>query len=185
MKIIMRKLASVTVSGKLCTVLEALACVVLDKTYNSITIGYNPKTILSSFGFVKVSKQFRFNSRLQLNNEFGSVLQPDWLPILKKAHANALTKGKGFAGVIKRHGFSGLRKSHGVSLAHRACGAIGARQDPGRVWKGQKMAGRMGGTRVTVKNLKLLRYDAFACKLLLFGGVPGATKSSVVISGGD
>lgn len=96
--------------------------------------------------------------------------------------ASAYSKGKGFAGVIKRHGFAGLRQSHGVSLAHRSCGAIGARQDPGRVWKGTKMAGRMGGVKVTVKNLRIARYDSFACKVLLCGSVPGCAGSSVMVS---
>jgi large subunit ribosomal protein L3 len=65
--------------------------------------------------------------------------------------------GKGFQGGMKRHGFKGLPATHGVSLSHRALGSIGQCQDPGKVWKGKKMAGRMGGTTITVQNLKVVK----------------------------
>ncbi|PSK99164.1 LSU ribosomal protein L3P [Haloactinopolyspora alba] len=83
------------------------------------------------------------------------------------------SKGKGFAGTMKRHGFGGLRGSHGVHRKHRSPGAIGGAATPGRVFKGQKMAGRMGGERVTKMNIEIHAVDAEKGVLLLKGAVPG------------
>ncbi len=82
--------------------------------------------------------------------------------------------GKGFAGAMKRHNFSGLRASHGVSISHRSHGSTGQRQDPGKVFKGKKMAGHMGDRRVTVLNLQIVSTDAEAGLILVRGAVPGA-----------
>lgn len=84
-----------------------------------------------------------------------------------------ISKGKGFAGVIKRHNFSSQDATHGNSLSHRAPGSIGQRQSPGKVFKGKKMAGRMGGERVTTQNLKVVRIDQERNLLLVSGAVPG------------
>jgi large subunit ribosomal protein L3 len=81
--------------------------------------------------------------------------------------------GKGFAGAMKRHNFGGLRASHGVSVSHRSHGSTGNRQDPGRVFKGKKMAGHMGNHRVTVQNLEVFGVDPERGLILLKGGVPG------------
>jgi large subunit ribosomal protein L3 len=81
--------------------------------------------------------------------------------------------GKGFAGAMKRHNFGGLRASHGVSVSHRSHGSTGNRQDPGRVFKGKKMAGHMGHRRVTVQNLEVFGVDPDRGLILLKGGVPG------------
>jgi large subunit ribosomal protein L3 len=81
--------------------------------------------------------------------------------------------GKGFAGAMKRHNFGGLRASHGVSVSHRSHGSTGNRQDPGRVFKGKKMAGHMGNRRVTVQNLEVFGVDPERGLILLKGGVPG------------
>lgn len=89
------------------------------------------------------------------------------------------SKGKGFAGVVKRYSFAGGPKTHGQSDRHRAPGSIGGGTDPGRVWKGQRMAGRMGGARVTVKNLDVV--EVRENKILLKGAVPGARHSVVKI----
>lgn len=83
------------------------------------------------------------------------------------------TKGKGFAGVMKRHGFHGLRASHGVKRKHRSAGSIGGCATPGRVFKGMKMAGRMGGVRQTTQNLKIQAIDAERGLILLKGAIPG------------
>ena len=83
------------------------------------------------------------------------------------------TKGKGFAGVMKRHGFHGLRASHGVERKHRSPGSIGACATPGRVFKGLRMAGRMGGVRTTVQSLTVHAVDAERGLLLIKGAVPG------------
>ena len=82
--------------------------------------------------------------------------------------------GKGFAGAMKRHNFSGLRASHGVSLSHRSHGSTGNSQDPGKVFKGKKMAGHMGDARVTVQNLKVVSTDAERGLILVRGAIPGA-----------
>lgn len=90
-----------------------------------------------------------------------------------------ITIGKGFAGVMKRHNFGGLRASHGVSISHRAHGSTGQCQEPGRVFKGKKMAGQMGNVRRTQQNLKVVKVDAERGLLLVKGSIPGA-KGSVV-----
>ncbi|MYZ46628.1 50S ribosomal protein L3 [Propylenella binzhouense] len=82
--------------------------------------------------------------------------------------------GKGFAGVMKRHNFGGLRATHGVSISHRSHGSTGQRQDPGKVFKGKKMAGHMGDVRVTTQNLQVVRTDAEQGLILVRGAVPGA-----------
>jgi len=84
-----------------------------------------------------------------------------------------ISNGKGFAGVMKRHGFSGLRASHGVSINHRSQGSTGQAQDPGKVFKGKKMAGQMGNGRVTVQNLEVVATDAERGLIMVKGAVPG------------
>jgi large subunit ribosomal protein L3 len=91
------------------------------------------------------------------------------------------TKGKGFAGVMKRHGFHGLKASHGVERKHRSPGSIGACATPGRVFKGVKMAGRMGGERVTTQNVTVHAVDADKGLVLLKGSVPGPRGGLVLI----
>jgi len=89
--------------------------------------------------------------------------------------------GKGFAGVMKRHNFGGLRASHGVSVTHRSHGSTGQRQDPGRVFKGKKMAGHMGDVQVTKQNLKVIAVDENDSLIFVRGSVPGAKNSYVLI----
>ncbi|GAB4392578.1 MAG: 50S ribosomal protein L3 [Gammaproteobacteria bacterium] len=91
------------------------------------------------------------------------------------------SKGKGFAGVVKRHNFRTQDATHGNSLSHRAPGSIGQNQTPGRVFKGKKMAGQMGNKRRTVQNLELIRVDIERNLLLVKGAVPGATNSTVIV----
>lgn len=91
------------------------------------------------------------------------------------------SKGKGTAGVMKRHGFKGLRASHGVHRKHRSPGSIGGCATPGRVFKGLRMAGRMGNDKVTVQNLKIHAVDAERGLLLVRGAIPGNTGSLVVV----
>jgi large subunit ribosomal protein L3 len=93
----------------------------------------------------------------------------------------ATSKGKGFAGVVKRHGFKGLSSSHGTKRKHRAPGSIGGCAYPGRVFKGVRMAGRMGGERTTTANLTLHGVDADRGLLLIKGAVPGAAGSLVLV----
>lgn len=89
--------------------------------------------------------------------------------------------GKGFAGAMKRHNFAGLRASHGVSISHRAHGSTGQCQDPGRVFKGKKMAGHMGDARVTTQNLQVVRTDAERGLIMVKGAVPGAKGGWVTV----
>ena len=91
------------------------------------------------------------------------------------------TKGKGFAGVMKRHGFSGLRASHGVERKHRSPGSIGGCATPGRVFRGMKMAGRMGGDRQTTQNLRVQGVDAGQGLILIKGAVPGPKGGLVFV----
>jgi len=90
--------------------------------------------------------------------------------------------GKGFAGVMKRHNFKGLRASHGVSISHRSHGSTGNRQDPGRVFKGKKMAGHLGNARITVQNLKVVGTDAERGLILVRGAVPGPIGTFVRVA---
>ncbi|MAA65745.1 MAG: 50S ribosomal protein L3 [Alteromonadaceae bacterium] len=95
--------------------------------------------------------------------------------------ATATSKGKGFAGAVKRWNFSMQDATHGNSLSHRAPGSIGQNQSPGKVFKGKKMAGQMGNERVTTQNLEVIRVDAERNLLLVKGAVPGPTGGNVVI----
>ena len=92
------------------------------------------------------------------------------------------SNGKGFAGVMKRHNFAGLEATHGVSISHRSHGSTGQRQDPGKVFKGKKMAGHMGDERVTVQNLKVVAVNADKGLIMVKGGVPGSENSWVYVT---
>lgn len=89
--------------------------------------------------------------------------------------------GKGFAGVMKRHNFGGLRATHGVSISHRSHGSTGQRQDPGKVFKGKKMAGHLGSVRVTTQNIQVVRTDADRGLIMVKGSVPGNKGGWVTI----
>jgi large subunit ribosomal protein L3 len=91
------------------------------------------------------------------------------------------TIGKGFAGAMKRHNFGGLRATHGVSVSHRSHGSTGNNQDPGKVWKGKRMAGHMGQTRVTTQNLEVVSTDADRGLILVKGAVPGSKGSWIIV----
>ena len=99
----------------------------------------------------------------------------------QRVDVTGTSKGKGFAGAIKRHNFRAQDATHGNSLSHRAPGSIGQCQTPGRVWKGKKMAGHMGDVRVTTQFLEVVRVDAENNLLLVKGAIPGATGSHVVV----
>ena len=106
------------------------------------------------------------------------------LHILKKEQkidVTGISIGKGFAGVMKRHNFSGLRASHGVSASHRSHGSTGNCQDPGRVFKGKKMAGHMGDKLRTMLNLEIVKSDVENSLLYLKGSIPGSKNSRVLV----
>ncbi|MFA3919821.1 50S ribosomal protein L3 [Ruegeria hyattellae] len=99
----------------------------------------------------------------------------------QKVDVTGTSIGKGFAGAMKRHNFSGLRASHGVSISHRSHGSTGQCQDPGKVFKGKKMAGHMGAARVTTQNLEVVKTDADRGLLMIKGAVPGSKGGWVTV----
>ena len=113
--------------------------------------------------------------------EVGTVLTVGSLGELKRVDVTGNSKGRGFAGVMKRHNFAGQRASHGVKRVHRHGGSIGQSADPARVLKGTKMPGRYGNVRVSVRNLKIVRIDEENNMLLVAGSVPGPPGSYVSI----
>jgi large subunit ribosomal protein L3 len=113
--------------------------------------------------------------------ENGSELKVDMFEAGERVDVTGTSKGKGFAGTVKRHNFRMQDATHGNSLSHRAPGSIGQNQTPGRVFKGKKMAGHMGDERVTTQNLEVVRVDAERNLLLIKGAVPGATGGIVVV----
>ena len=127
----------------------------------------------------KLLKEFKVNSteNYKEGNEFGLEIFND----IKFVDVKSKTIGKGFAGAMKRHNFGGLRASHGVSISHRSHGSTGQRQDPGKVFKGKKMAGHMGDKIRTMQNIEIIRSDKDNNLLYLKGSIPGAKNAEVVI----
>ena len=113
--------------------------------------------------------------------EVGQEIKVDWLTDGDRIDVTAISRGKGTAGVMKRHGFSGLGAGHGVHRVHRAPGSIGACATPSRVFRGTRMAGRMGGQKVTTLNLVVVQADAERDLLLVKGAVPGPNGGLVLI----
>ena len=111
----------------------------------------------------------------------GSTISAEHFVAGQKVDITGHTQGKGFAGAMKRWGFGGLRATHGVSLSHRSHGSTGNRQDPGRVFKGKKMAGHMGDRQRTQQNLEIVRTDADRGLLFVRGSVPGAKNSWLLV----
>jgi large subunit ribosomal protein L3 len=125
--------------------------------------------------------EFRLNEIEGGDIEVGSEITVEIFNDTKKVDVAGTSKGKGFAGVIKRWNFSHQRMTHGNSLSHRAPGSIGQNQSPGKVFKGKKMAGQLGNKRITTQSLELVRVDAENNLLLIKGAVPGATGSDVIV----
>ncbi|WMC10760.1 50S ribosomal protein L3 [Oceanimonas pelagia] len=113
--------------------------------------------------------------------EVGAELKVDIFADVKKVDVTGTSKGKGFAGAVKRWNFRTQDMTHGNSLSHRAPGSIGQNQTPGRVFKGKKMAGHLGAERVTTQNLEVVRVDVDRNLLLIKGAVPGATNGNVIV----
>jgi large subunit ribosomal protein L3 len=126
--------------------------------------------------------EFELNEKNDLEElKVGSELKVDLFADGQIVDVRGITKGKGFAGVIKRYNFSMQDATHGNSLSHRAPGSIGQNQTPGRVFKGKKMAGHMGNVRRTVQNLEVVKVDKERNLLLIKGAIPGAPGGVVVI----
>ena len=125
----------------------------------------------------RIIKEERLSSPEDLL-EVGSEVSPKF-NVGDKVCVQSKSTGKGFAGAMKRHNFSGMRASHGVSISHRAHGSTGQNQNPGKVFKGKKMAGHLGDEVTTTKNLEVLLVDTEKKLILLKGSVPGKNKSVV------
>ena len=159
--------------------------------YDAIQVGFgkvkNSKLSKQMKGFFvkksteprKFLKEFRVNniSEYKEGNEIGLELFKDE----KFVDIRSKTIGKGFAGVMKRHNFAGLRASHGVSVSHRSMGSTGQNQDPGKVFKGKKMAGHMGDKFRTIQNLEIIKSDLENSLIFVKGSVPGSKNSIVLI----
>ena len=127
----------------------------------------------------KILKEIRIDnlSEYKEGNEFGIEIFEN----VKFVDVKAKTIGKGFAGAMKRHNFGGLRATHGVSISHRSHGSTGQRQDPGKVFKGKKMAGHMGDKIRTMQNIEIIKSDKDNNLLYLKGSIPGSKNAEVVI----
>ena len=159
--------------------------------YKAIQVGFgkikNSKLTKSMRGYYakknteskKVLKEFRVNDieNYKEGNEFGLEIFKD----IKFVDVKSKTIGKGFAGVMKRYNFRGLRATHGVSVSHRSHGSTGQRQDPGKVFKGKKMAGHMGNKLRTIQNIEIIKTDSENNLLYLKGSIPGTKNTKVLI----
>ena len=128
----------------------------------------------------RVLKEFRVDESNMI--EVGTKLDITHFQKDQIVDVTGISIGKGFAGAMKRHNFSGLRASHGVSISHRAHGSTGNCQDPGRVFKGKKMAGHMGAKKVTKQNLKIIHIDEDNKLISIKGSIPGKKNSIVFIN---
>ena len=153
----------------------------IDKNTNIKKINKAQQKIFANLNInpKKVLKEFRVDSENSL--EVGKSLNVSHFKIQKFVDVTSLSNGKGFAGAMKRHNFSGLRASHGVSVSHRSHGSTGQNQDPGKVFKGKKMAGHMGAKQVTKQNLRIVDIDEENSLIIIKGSVPGKKNSVVFV----
>ena len=161
--------------------------------YKAVQLGYgkikNSKLSKAMKGYFakknteakKKLKEFRVENveNFKEGNEFGLEIFKD----IKFVDTKSKTIGKGFAGAMKRHNFGGLRATHGVSISHRSHGSTGQRQDPGKVFKGKKMAGHMGDKLRSMQNIEIIRTDLENELLYLKGSIPGSKNSEVLVKG--
>ena len=159
--------------------------------YNAVQVGFgkikNSKLSKQMKGFYskkntepkKVLKEFRVSKldNYKEGNELGLEIFKD----TKFVDVRSKTIGKGFAGAMKRHNFAGLRASHGVSISHRAHGSTGQNQDPGKVFKGKKMAGHMGSKMRTKQNIEIIKTDLENDIMYLKGSIPGSKNTEVLV----
>ena len=159
--------------------------------YKAVQLGYgkikNSKLTKAMKGYFakknteakKLLKEFRVENTetYKEGNEFGLEIFKD----IKFVDTRSKTIGKGFAGAMKRHNFGGLRATHGVSVSHRSHGSTGQRQDPGKVFKGKKMAGHMGDKLRTMQNIEIIKTDLENELLYLKGSIPGAKNTEVLV----
>ena len=125
--------------------------------------------------------EFRISSEEEASITVGDSIGLEQFEAGQKVDVTGVSKGKGFAGVVKRWNFAMQDATHGNSLSHRAPGSIGQCQNPGRVFKGKKMAGQMGNKKMTVQSLEIVSVDAERNLLLVKGAIPGATGNNVIV----
>ena len=145
-----------------------------------------PKALAGHFAKANVaagytSQEFRLKQGEGDDLAAGGDLKVDMFTVGQVVDVTGTTVGKGFQGTMKRHNFAGGMKTHGNSVSHRAPGSIGQRQTPGRVFKGKRMSGHMGVRNRTIENLHIVDIDATRNLLLIFGAVPGAEGSRVIV----
>ena len=178
-----------------CTVLEIGPCVVTQvKTegvdgYNAVQIGFGevkhpskPASGHTAKANTTPKKKYVEYRDFKEEQTVGTTLTVDFFTEGEYVSVVGTSKGKGFQGVVKRHGFSGVGEStHGQHNRLRAPGSIGAGSDPSRVFKGMRMGGRMGGDRIKIQNLQILKVDVEKNLLIVKGSVPGAKQSHVIV----
>ncbi|MFC2010686.1 50S ribosomal protein L3 [Chloroflexota bacterium] len=168
-----------------CTVIQVKATA--KEGYNAVQLGFGEAKLLKSpqKGHLKGLGQFRYLREFRVDDAETAIVgdQVD-VSLFKKGDlvdVTGVSKGKGFAGVVKRHHFAGGPKTHGQTDRHRHPGSIGATTSPGRVWKGMRMAGHMGSERVTVRCLEVSKADLDRNLLLVKGAVPGSKDGLLLI----
>jgi large subunit ribosomal protein L3 len=180
------------------TVLKVDNCQVVDvrtadkNGYTAVQLGVGTrkasrvsKAMRTNFAKAKVEPKAKLAEfRIAPENmlEVGATLSVEHFVVGQFVDVVGTSIGRGFQGAMKRHNFGGLRASHGVSVSHRSHGSTGQRQDPGRVFKGKKMAGHMGDVRVTQQNLKVVSVRPEEGLILIAGCIPGADDSYVLVS---
>jgi large subunit ribosomal protein L3 len=177
------------------TAIEAGPCFVVQKKtkgkdgYDAVQLGFGEMKRCNSpeKGHLKAAgRELRYLNEFRLDDtglfEVGQSLDASLFEKGERVDVIGVSKGKGFAGGVKRYHFSGGPKTHGQSDRHRAPGSVGGTTSPGRVYKGTRMAGHMGNARVTVRNLEVLQADSNRNLILVKGAVPGAVGGVVLIS---
>jgi len=155
--------------------------------YDAVQVGFGEAKRLNSAqkGHLKDVGRLKYLREFDMEDvesaQVGQKLDVDMFKSGDLVDVTGTSKGKGFAGVVKRHHFAGGPKTHGQSDRHRAPGSIGAGTSPGRVFKGTRMAGHMGNRRVTVRNLKVIDVDLARHLILVEGAVPGSNKGLLLI----
>jgi large subunit ribosomal protein L3 len=180
------------------TIVQVGPCPIIQKKtidkegYTSIQIGFSEvpekkvnKPLLGHFKKHN-AKNYRYlkEFRLAADNNYaqGDIVDLDIFKANEKIKITGISKGKGFAGVMKRHNFSGFEQTHGVHESFRGPGSVGQCSQPSRIFKGMKMAGHMGSERVTVKNLKIVKIDKEKNILMVKGAIPGHKNCIVYLS---
>ncbi len=178
------------------TVLEVGPCPVVQvktsdrDSYNAIQLAFEPirpklvtKPRAGHFGKSGVEPHRVLSEFRDFSGDYkpGDILKVDLFEPGDTVHVTGVSKGRGFTGVVKRYGFKTPNQTHGTHESFRGTGSIGAGSSPARVWPGKKMPGRMGGVRVTTKNLKVLRVDSENGLMVVKGAVPGATGGLIRI----